>query len=224
VPVLWREKTLLRSLYTNEKVFPKKSEECLILISQDKDSLPLDIIERELNHLAEKTKSYKKISIYFSSCIKKGEEYAEAASTWGYTILNSLNSAFSGKQIEVLDWSQIQKKNMSKVDFTHFNPLSFYFTDSFLTHDLLQKGGTLLDKEAPLKNVIHREEVSMNHGFLFSKWHDDQKTSLYDQVDLKNLFGSEIRERPAFKGYTFVTLTNKSFKQFSLLRARELYQ
>lgn len=224
VPKAWREKTLLRSLYTNEKVFPKKSEECLILISPDKDSLPVDIIEKEISSLVEKTKFYSKISMYLSSCIKKGEEYAEAASTWGYTILNLLNQAFEGKQVEILDWNQIQKKNMSKVDFTHFNPLSFYFTDSFLTHDLLQKGGTLLDKTVPLGDVIYREEISINHGFLFSKWTDDKKTSLYDQIDLKTMFGSEIREKPAFKGYTFVTLTNKSFKQFASERARELYQ
>ena len=72
--------------------------------------------------------------------------------------------------------------------------------------------------------MIHREELSMSHGFELVEWFDDQKRSLYDQVDLKSLFGDEIREKPAFKGYTFVTLTNHSFKQFALERARELYQ
>lgn len=64
----------------------------------------------------------------------------------------------------------------------------------------------------------------MNHGFDLAPWSDNQKRSFYDQVDLKKLFGDEIREKPAFKGYTFVTLTNHSFKQFALERARELYQ
>ncbi|AUN99915.1 hypothetical protein C0V70_17745 [Bacteriovorax stolpii] len=224
VPKAWREKTLLRSLYDNEKVFPKPIEECLILISPDKDSLPLEIMEVELAKLAEKTKKYPKISFYFSSCIRKGEEYAEAASTWGYTTLNAVNMAFGGRNIEILDWGKLQKKNLAKVCFTHFNPLSFYFTDSFLTHDLLQRGATLLENKKTMKNVIHREELSMNHGFELAEWFDDHKQSLYDKVDLKSLFGDEIREKPAFKGYTFITLTNHSFKQFALERAKELYQ
>lgn len=224
VPEAWREKTLLRSLYTNEKVFPKRIEECLILISPDEDSLPLDIMEKELLKLAEKTRNYAKISFYFSSCIRKGEEYAEAVSNWGYTALNAVHKAFEGRNIEILDWGKLQKKNVAKVCFTHFNPLSFYFTDSFLTHDLLQRGAMLLEEQKPLKNAIHREELSMNHGFDLAPWPDNQKRSFYDQVDLKKLLGDEIREKPAFKGYTFVTLTNHSFKQFALERARELCQ
>lgn len=224
VPVAWREKTLLRSLYTNEKVFPKTIEECLILISPDEDSLPLDIMELELKKLADKTKSYPKVSFYFSSCIKKGEEYAEAVSSWGYTTLNMINKTFHGKNVEIIDWDKLQKKNLSKVCFTHFNPLSFYFTDSFLTHDLLQRGASLLESKQTAGKVIHREELSMNHGVELTEWTDDKKRSLYDQVDLKMIFGDEIREKPAFKGYTFVTLTNHSFKQFALERARELNQ
>lgn len=224
VPVAWREKVLLRRLYVNEQVFSKEADECVILISPDQDALPLDVMESEFKKLAENTKHYSKISLYFSSCIHKGEEYAEAVSSWGYNVLNAFHKTFQGKEVEILSWSALQKKGMSKVAFAHFNPLHFYFSDSYLTHDLLQKGASLLEKAKRPETSFFKEEISINHGYYLFPWKDSGKKSLYDQVQLKDLFGSEIREKPAVKGFTFVTLTNKSFKDYAVERARELYQ
>ena len=222
VPLAWIENVYVRKVFIKEKLFPLRSTECLLLISPDQDNLPLDILTKELERKAVYVRKAAAISIFFSSCNKIGEEHVEVDTAWRYQVLQVILKMFPDKEIQILDWQKFQKKNMNGINFFEINPLKFYFSDSFLMHDLLQRGATSPEFLADGQMEWHQENISINHGYYIYPLKKEHST-LYDEVLIKEIFNESINVKVKSKNYTDLKLTNKSFQDFCSEIARELY-
>lgn len=223
VPNEWRANIFLRKIFTKEKLFPVISEECLLLISPDKDNLPLDILLNELDKKSQIINDASKISLFFSSCNKIGEEYASEDKSWRFIVLQALLQFFPDKMIEVLDWDNLHKKKMNGVKILEINPLQYYFTDSFLIHEFYQKGAIAAETSISSKEEWHCEHVSIYHGFYIYPLSDNHK-SIYESDKVKKTFREPINIEVGPKNYTDLKLTTKSFQDFCSDKARQIYQ
>lgn len=224
VPVAWRHQVFLRDLFVTPKVMAVQSKELLFLVSPDKDSLPLDLLKQEIEKIKDKIDSFESLSIYMSSCNFYGEEDPEYDFSWGYKILKLVMDQLPSKQISILDFAQYNAKNVSEVTFHFLNPLHFYFTDSYLMHDLLQRGGmplgALQDKKAEDISV----NISMNHGFILHSCYSSDEELVPESVVLEKVFKGVIYRAPAGGELGKFKLSTKEFKDWSSATARHLLE
>ncbi len=222
VPKEWRSKVLLRELYVEKPVFDYQANECLLLISPNQDSQPLDLFIKEINKYKGELQKFKKLSIYFSSCALKGEEENMYVSNCGYSLLRNLMANFPDKEIEILEWYQYEKKNVAHTAFLVINPLKFYFSDSYLVHDLAQRGARSLIETKGINERGYKKQISINHGYNIYSW-EGPEFSYFDE-DFKKVFSNKsIHAKPAWDDYLLVKLTTSEFKDFSAHVAREIY-
>jgi hypothetical protein len=222
VPMAWRERVFLRDLFTKTVSLVKKNE-LIILISPDKDNLPLEIVERELHKIKMKIETFDKVIIYFSSCNFMGEEDSDFDSSWGYKILKIFFMINPFINVTIIDFFEYQKLNFSATSFYFLNPLSFYFSDSFLLHDLLQRGSSPLEPVVLEGNHKAHVQISINHGFVF---HQNFNSKCY-QVDSflkEKVFKGEIFRPSLEDDYASLKLSTKDFKDWSLHVALDIYQ
>lgn len=213
VPKAWREKVFLRELYVERPLFEKKREECLILISPEKDSLPLELFNKELAHYKTQLSSFKKISLYFSSCMAKGENEAIYSTNWGYFLLKEFMQTFPQIEIEILDLNRYQSKEASSIVFHQINPLKFYFSDSYLVHDLLQRGALPLNHKNSDRADAHYEKISMNHGFKIISWEGKEESLFEKSLEFFNY--QDVNVPIQDSDYVHVKLSTPGFKDFS---------
>ncbi len=222
VPSAWRERVWLREVFI-ETTKEENLQELVLLISPDKDSSPLDIVERELLKIKKQSLSFKKILIYFSSCNFMGEEDADYDFSWGYKIHNCLLRTFSGQEVEIIDYQEYQRRNFSKSAFFFLNPLSFYFSDSYILHDLLQRGAVPLIKTAKKKAGDEFVNVSINHGFILHQ-RFNEKTHVMTPFLGEKVFKNTIYTPAMDDDFTNLKLSTKDFKDWALMVSREIYR
>jgi len=221
VPSAWRDRVVLRELFVKPKMIEVNSKELLLLISPDKDALPLDVFEKDLDGLQSEIDSFESISVYLSSCNSFGEEDAEFDSSWGYKLLRSIFNKFPDKKISILDYNEYQKKNVSEVTFHFLNSLQFYFSDSYLLHDLLQRGAIPLEVQSQKTSMS--VDISINHGFNFHQNFETNEIVL-DSVLREKVFKGIIFQ-PAMSGdFTNLKLSTKEFKNWASASALGLFK
>lgn len=222
VPLEWVRNVYVRKMFIKEKLFEAKKVECLLLASPDIDNLPLDVLKQELEKKSVFIKETNRISIFFSSCNKIGEEHAEIDSSWRYQVFQVFLKMFPEQEIYVLDWNNLQKMNMSGVNVFEINPLKFYCSDSSLMHVLLQKGAGNPEFKLDGLSDWHQENISINHGYYIYPLKKEHPP-LYDETMIKEIFNNSINIKVKPKNYTDLKLSNKSFKDFCTMVAREIY-
>lgn|GEM_PF-721627 len=166
VPPEWREKVILRETFVEVK--SEASNKILLLLSADPHSLPLDILDLELEKLAAVIKPADEIHLLFSSMRLRGEGEAINDHAWGYKCLQKILLRFRQNVLHVVSYPDYLKTDYKNFRFFFINPLKFYFTDSFLFHDLCSKGAMPLfhqkvgDQKPQLK-------LSFHHGLSFDQ-------------------------------------------------------
>jgi hypothetical protein len=179
VPQSWRANVVLRTPFVEE---PRKMNNKVILFcSPDSMSLPLDILENELRIIEKKLKPEDELLILFSSMRMRGEGHAIWDQSWDLKILLNISLKFNKRKITILSFKDYLKHEFSFSRFYFLNPLKFYFSDSFLLHDICQKGASPL---LPLKfrEGYLQSRVSLNHGFYFHQEFEDYRGANYDII------------------------------------------
>lgn len=166
VPSEWREKVILRETFVEEK--KSSNNKVLLLISADPLSLPLNILENEIEKISEAISPSDKIQVFFSSMRMRGEGEAINDHAWGYKCLHKILGCFKENAVQVISFPEYLKEDYKETKFYFINPLKFYFSDSFLLHDLCSKGASplyaqkVVDQKTQLK-------LSFHHGFSFDQ-------------------------------------------------------
>lgn len=222
VPMAWRSQVFLRDLFVTPKVITTPSKELLLLVSPDKDSLPLDLLEMEIKKIKDKMHSFESVLIYLSSCNFYGEEDPEYDFSWGHKVLKLILDQLPNKQVSILDFAEYNAKNVSESTFHFLNPLNFYFTDSYLMHDLLQRGGVPLESTLEKKAEDISVNISMNHGFiLHSRYSSHHELTPGPEV-MEKVFKGVIYRAPVESLSKAIKLSTKEFKDWSSATARHL--
>lgn len=218
VPFSWREKTIVRELFTER--FAEGSRELLLLISPDKDSLPLDLLELELDKISQDIERFEKVSIFMSSCNSYGEEDPEYDLAWDKKVLKTLLEKIPASKIRILDFAEYTALNVSEVNFYFLNPLLFYFSDSYLEHDLLQRGASPLFTPRKKDSNDFNVKVSINHGFVFSKL-SSSLVLTPEPIVMEKIFKKTVYNASSEMGK--LKLSTKEFKDWSSATARHLF-
>lgn len=222
VPEAWRKKVYLREVFVEEKPLKEKANELLLVLFPDKDAMPLDSFEKEFSKIKDHLDSFTNISIFFSTCTLTGQEDAEYDFLWGYKLLNILSERLAGKNVSIISFSELQKKNLSQTAFHFFNPFLFYFSDSYLLHDLFQRGGRSLLMCSGKENHRTSVNVSINHGFNLHQ-NFSSAEHVCDDFLMKKIFKSAIYEPPVDEDYATLRLSTKDFKDWALSIASKIY-
>lgn len=183
VPVQWREKIILRKGFYEGEI--KKTKNVLFCFSSDPYNLPLDVLEEELLRLKEETVDAEEILLYFSSMKMRGGGEARFDSAWGYKTLAMFTRVFSEKKFRILSYNELMRGDVSELKFHLVNPLCYYYTDSFLEHDLLQRGATPFIVHKLVSNM--RLNLSLNHGYVFHQNFQPYLGEEHDKV-MKKIF------------------------------------
>lgn len=173
VPESWRSHVVLRENYVvsrtrerSQKQKQKQKHNVLLCFSADPFNLPMDVLQKELLKLKEHLSEQDELMLFFSSMRMRGEGEAYYDTAWGYKTLLTVQACFPDKKIDVIAYNDLKKMNVTDLNFHFVNPLQYYFTDTFLYHDLIQRGAwpllaqNLADQNCTLK-------VSLNHGYFF---------------------------------------------------------
>lgn len=216
VPVAWREKVILRDLFVNKKILDVQPKELLLLITPDRDSTPKDIFEKEMDRLATQIAPFDNVSILLSSCAFLGEEGHNEDFSWGHKLLKIIFDKLPGKNINIIDYKEFKKINVSETQFHFLNTLQFYFSDSSLLHDLLRRGALPLEKtiEKKVKDIVIN--ISMNHGFI-----------LHKNFSSEEIVMTATLKEQVFKGSVYANkeenlLSTKEFKDWTLFVAKRI--
>jgi hypothetical protein len=219
VPPKWRDKTVLRKLFFEKELITKTRSKILILVSPDKKSCPLECIEQTLEEMAQKIAPTDEIFFYFSSVTLMGEEDAEKNENWGYQLLLALSRKFHGRKMHVLDWESFTSLSLSHFKYVFLNPLNFIFTDSYLLHNVSQRGAIpLIEETEPEASSDTRVNISINHGFSLHSRFDDYLFSNGKLAFNPSSIFVEVRG----DDLGLVKLSTDDFKDWSYDVAREL--
>lgn len=220
IPLAWKSKCVLRELFVNKTEF--NSNELLLLVSPDKDSLPLDLLASSCEKLKEQLKTFNEVSVYFSSCNSYGEEDPEYDSSWALKCLKVILEALADTNVKIIDFAQYNSKKMNNQKFYFLNPLSFYFSDSYLLHDLLQRGALpLLGQKLRDENDLN-VSISQNHGFSLRPCLTDVEI-VPDEIVMEKIFKGSIYRAPATHNLEKLKLSTKEFLDWASATARHLY-
>lgn len=164
VPPEWREKIVLRHLFVKEA--EERDNKIFLFLSADVYSLPLAMLNEELEKIEKQIKPSDELFLFFSSMRMRGEGEAINDHAWGYKCLQNFLAKFDQSRIHILSFSELLKADVAKSRFYSINPLKFYFSDSFLIHDMCAKGAKPL---LPLPKVESdvQLQLSFYHGFSF---------------------------------------------------------
>lgn len=166
VPREWRSKTVLRELVCLKKDASLANSKVIIVISPEKNSTPLNIVRNEIRKIKNKINASCEILLFFSSVNRVGVENIQIEDSWRYKLFQSILVELADCRVRVLDWKEYSSEDLSSSRCFFINPLLYYFTDSYLYHDLLQRGSTpLLNDGNANGDSRYLLQLSANHGF-----------------------------------------------------------
>lgn len=224
VPEVWRSRVLLRSLYEKSEESKRGDHKNILLfLSPDKCTLPLEYLETELSLITSMLSPGDELSLFFSSVKLRGEGDAYYDKAWGLKILQSLLSKMKDFKITVLDWKEYQGLDLSRYDYYFLNPLRFYFTDSYLLHDVLARGARALVPYTKGPENSYLFDLSLNHGFILH--HQFLAFDLEVDEMTKRFFSSlpSIQNSGAVSRESLMFL-REDFRDWSLDVASKLYK
>jgi hypothetical protein len=168
VPPIWREKVILRRYQHDleEGNASQKRNKILFLISPISENFSTDTFEKEINSLSELVCDQDELLVYFSLARLRGDGQAQKSESLGYKLLLKIRDRFPTNKLNILSWSEYSVMDMGKINFHIINPLKYYFTDSFLQHDISQRGGKPLISNEANTTEAYFYKISFNHGFL----------------------------------------------------------
>lgn len=226
VPEIWRTRVLLRSPYSNSSLIIERKK-IIFFISPMKETAPLDLVEDELNNIFKRVSKDHEILLYFSSANLKGKILAEYDQAWGYKILEIIFSKFKSHKITVLNWKEYGDYDFNHVEYYFINPLIYYFTDSYLQHDISQRGATPLFQNKVESCEQYALAISQYHGFILHQFFANYES--FGQENLsKQIFEigmSEDERKVQMRSVKFINaeFSSLEFKDWTTDVARELY-
>jgi hypothetical protein len=222
VPVLWRRKVLLKKIY--HKISESNSTtKKLFFISPIELSTPMDLIEEELSYISRHIDVGDELMFYFSSVSLRGREHSMDDKVWGYKILEKIMSKFCSNPIRILNWKEYLSLDLSEVKFHFINPLRYFFTDSYLFHDVSQRGAKplVVEKESGVSK-FYQYEVSHYHGFTLHQ--EFENYCDYGASKFKSLiFELSMSDKDKKVSPRTLNLASEEFKDWAQDIARNLY-
>lgn len=186
VPDVWRSKVILRTPFINSP--RKNSNKIILFLSCDPLSMPLEILAIELERLQNELIGHEEVYLFFSSMRIRGEGDAIYDHAWTQKCLLNIMEKIKDCKIHIISFRDYLKMDISFYSFMIVNPLSYYFTDSYLFHDASQRGAICLGcnlrpSNLPLLNL------SINHGFYFHQNFSAYRAEAHEKV-LRVLFNN----------------------------------
>ncbi len=221
VPLEWRERVVLRNIIHTGNVQVSPQKKIVLFVSPDKFSTPLTCLESEIFKLKNHIENDDKLYVLFSSVNRKGEEEISEEDAWGYKVFQLMLNKFKDKEIKVLDWKSYRNIDLSECRYAFINPLKFYFTDSFLEHDALQRGCIPLvvsDHKFASDFIL---KISQNHGFHLHQ--NFEPVHIFNNQMLDYLRPSSALENSKMNDFSNIKLATNEFKDFAWDISLELF-
>lgn len=221
VPITWRERVVLRRVVCLNKTISKPQNKVVVFVSPEKKSIPLEILKNEMSKLKKKIEKNCEVIIFFSSVNRRGEEEVSFDDSWRYRVFQVMVNELSGYNVRVLDWREYASEDFSGSKYFFINPLRYYFTDSFLHHDILQRGARPLfelNEELETKCIL---KLSACHGFVLHQ--DFSKEYAIDKGMLEYILKNEKVEKIDKDDYASLHIASDEFQSLAHDVSIDLY-
>jgi len=86
-----------------------------------------------------------------------------------------------GDDVDYVPWPEVQNRKLGASAFFEFNPRRFFYSDSFVTHQLLSKGGKSFGQQTPERPVLNLP-LSFTHYYSISATGREYGPGLFQEV------------------------------------------
>ena len=160
IPKAWCNNVVLKKIVCTK--FLPDVKKLVLIVTPDSKTSSSQEIERELQKISSAIKPDTEIKIFFTKAQFRGEETVEVGEGVAGKIYHKIFNEFKNHNCQVLDWSEYLSTSAYNSHYFVLNPNLFYFSESYLEHDLLQRGACPLFQESKEEIDI---QLSLTHGY-----------------------------------------------------------